>query len=508
MGYYFEIITILGIAFCSVFLVYYSFRNKNGLPTNWPIVGMLPALLINLHKINDYFVEIMEKNQLTFLFEGPWFSNMYLLATIDPDNVHHIMSKNFGNYPKGSKFNEIFDVLGDGIFNTDSSLWQYHRRMAQSFIGHPHFHQFLVEKIWEKVEGGLIPILDHVSKQGLEIDLQDLFERFTFDTICTIIMNYDPRSLSIDFPSVPPSKALDDVEEAVFYRHVVPTCVWKFQRWLGVGLEKKYRKAWRTLDDFIYKCISRKRQQIKQIVKGNKVGVDLMTLYMHEESKRATEKSSKDDNGEKFLRDTILNFFIAGRDTTSTTLSWFFYLLSKNPQVLSKIKQELASTVKGQNDNLSKSFEQLSDKLVYLHGALCEALRLYPPVVFEHKSPIESDILPSGHLVNPKTQIIFNLYAMARMKSIWGDDCYEFKPERWISERGKIRHEPSYKFLAFNAGPRTCVGKNMAFIQMKAIATTIIQNYHIQAVQGHLVVPNISIILHMKHGFKVRVLST
>ncbi|KAJ0098003.1 hypothetical protein Patl1_27587 [Pistacia atlantica] len=89
------------------------------------------------------------------------------------------------------------------------------------------------------------------------------------------------------------------------------------------------------------------------------------------------------------------------------------------------------------------------NKLVYLHGALCEALRLYPPVPFQHKS-------------------------------IWGDDCLEFKPQRWISEKGRIKHEPSYKFLAFNAGPRTCLGKEVAFTQMKAVAAAIIHNYNVQ----------------------------
>lgn len=199
-----------------------------------------------------------------------------------------------------------------------------------------------------------------------------------------------------------------------------------------------------------------------------------------------------------------MNFFIAGRDTTSASLSWFFYLLSTNPQVNSKIKKELDNINVLMNNE--KYFREVNSKLVYLHAALCEALRLYPPVVFQAKSPIESDMLPSGHHVDRNRQIIFNLYAMGRMKSLWGEDCYEFKPERWISEQGKIRHEPSYKFLAFNAGPRTCLGKDMAFTQMKLVAATIIQNYVIEAVEEHHVVPSISIILHMKYGFKVRVL--
>lgn len=140
-----------------------------------------------------------------------------------------------------------------------------------------------------------------------------------------------------------------------------------------------------------------------------------------------------------------------------------------------------------------------------MHGAFCEALRLYPPVPFQNKEPIEQDVLPSGHFVHPKMRVMFFLYAMGRMESIWGDDCLEFKPERWISERGTIKHEPSYKFLAFNAGPRTCLGKEVAFTQMKAVAATMIHNYQVSVVEGHPIAPNCSVILYMRDGLKVRV---
>ncbi|XP_021725374.1 alkane hydroxylase MAH1-like [Chenopodium quinoa] len=481
---------VIFMIFVSFFFLCYLFRNKNGIPTNWPIVGMLFALLVNAHQVHDWLTELLEKLDMNFLFKGPWLANMKMFITLDPANVHHIMSKNFTNYPKGTKFNEMFDVFGDGIFNVDSDLWKLHRKMAHTFIGEPKFHRFLHDKVWEKVEKGLIPVLDHASKQGLVIDLQDLFYRFSLDTICTLVTGCDLGSLSIDWPHVPFANALDDAEEVILYRHFVPMSVWKFFRWLGVGNEKKYKKAWEILDDFVYKCITKKREEKKQESMKPQVGVDLLTLYM-DESQSINVTSVSD----KFLRDTILSFFIAGRDTTSTALSWFFYLLSKNPRVESKIRDELST------------METIHDyhKLIYVHGALCEALRLYPPVAFEQKASVESDVLPSGHQVDPNMQIIFNMYAMGRMKAIWGDDCYEFKPERWISERGNIRHEPSYKFLAFNAGPRTCLGKNMSFFQMKAVVATIIKNYTFQAVEGHQVVPDISLILRMKHGFMVKV---
>ncbi|KAK3017198.1 hypothetical protein RJ639_007753 [Escallonia herrerae] len=197
---------------------------------------------------------------------------------------------------------------------------------------------------------------------------------------------------------------------------------------------------------------------------------------------------------------------VAGRDTTSSGLTWFLWLVLTHREVEVKIREELKASIPEEAVEKSRLFnvEELS-KLVYLHAVLCEALRLYPPVPFRHKAPVKRDILSSGHHVHPKMKILFSPYAMGRMESIWGKDFLEFRPERWISERGMVKHDPSYKFLVFNAGPRTCLGKEVTFTQMKAVAAAIIHNYDIQVVEGHPVVPNVSIILYMKYGLMVMI---
>ena len=94
---------------------------------------------------------------------------------------------------------------------------------------------------------------------------------------------------------------------------------------------------------------------------------------------------------------------------------------------------------------------------------------------------------------------------MGRMEEIWGEDCMQYKPERWISEQGGLISIPSFKFTAFGGGPRSCLGKAMAFIQMKIVATSIIWNFHVEMVEVHPVSPSASVVLHMKHGLKVRI---
>ncbi|KAL1224439.1 Alkane hydroxylase MAH1 [Cardamine amara subsp. amara] len=493
---------------CFSFLFGYFLISKKPhrfFPTNWPFLGMLPGLLVEIHRVYDYMTEVLEASNLTYHFKGPWFGGLDMLITVDPANIYHIMSSNFANYPKGSEFKKIFDVLGDGIFNADSELWKDLRKSAQSLMSHQEFHRFTLRTSMSKLEKGLVPLLDHVAEKKLVVDLQDLFQRFTFDTTFVLATGFDPRCLSIEMPEIEFAKALDEAEEAIFFRYVKPEMVWKMQRLIGFGDELRMKKAHSTFDRVCFKCIASKRDQIlSESTNNESSSKDLLMSYMNVDT---TKYKLLNPSNEKFLRDMILSFMLAGRDTTGSALTWFFWLLSKNTKAITKIRQEINTQLSPRtNDSDSDSFDpQELNKLVYLHGALYEALRLYPPVPFQHKSPTKPDVLPSGHKVDASSKIVFCLYSLGRMKSVWGEDALEFKPERWISESGRLIHVPSFKFLSFNAGPRTCLGKDVAMTQMKTVAVKIIQNYEIKVVEGHKIEPVPSVILHMKYGLKVEV---
>ncbi|WZZ10224.1 hypothetical protein YC2023_096145 [Brassica napus] len=81
--------------------------------------------------------------------------------------------------------------------------------------------------------------------------------------------------------------------------------------------------------------------------------------------------------------------------------------------------------------------------------------------------------------------------------------CFRFKPERWVSDTGELRLEPSHKFFSFNAGPRTCLGKYTVMTHLKIILVEILQYYDIEVVKGHKIEPLPGLTLHMKHGVKV-----
>lgn len=162
--------------------------------------------------------------------------------------------------------------------------------------------------------------------------------------------------------------------------------------------------------------------------------------------------SEVNDDGEVLsdgeIRDMVLAFFLAGYETTSSTITWMLYLLSKDPQRLQKTRLEL--------DNLSTcppSFDELKN-LEYLKQVFLETLRLYPPVVYVQRGVYEETLLAGTDIKIPAgVTVQLSIYAMQRDKKAWGNDADLWIPERWNEQK----QNPAF-FGAFTAGPRECLG--------------------------------------------------
>ncbi|KAL4317220.1 alkane hydroxylase MAH1-like [Arachis ipaensis] len=301
---------------------------------DWPILGMLRQILSDLWHIHDFATNVLRQKGGTGEFMGPWFTKVNYMVTSDPMNVHHIMSKSFDNYVKGPEFREIFQAFGDGIVTADSESLRYLRTMHHFLLRQQSFETTVEKTFQEKVQNSLLPILDHAWLHGNVLDLQDVFSRLMFDETCIMVLGYDPKSLSIEFPLVEVEKAFDEIEESIFYRHIVPRSVWKFQEWLQIGEEKKMTKACKVFDRFLYSCIATKRQELNECNKSS--GDDLLSAIM-----MMGEEKGKMVHDDKFLRDAVFNLFVAGRDPITSALTWFFWLVATHPLVEAKILEEI-----------------------------------------------------------------------------------------------------------------------------------------------------------------------
>ncbi|XVF01779.1 hypothetical protein REPUB_Repub04eG0118700 [Reevesia pubescens] len=488
-----------------VFIVIHSLRQKSryGLPV-WPFLGMLPSLVSGLQAdMYEWISNILCQQNGTFKFKGPWFSSLNCVVTADPRNLEHLLKTKFSVFPKGPFFRDtVRDLLGDGIFSADDETWQRQRKTASIEFHSAKFRQLTTESLLELVHARLLPVLENAVNKSISIDLQDILLRLTFDNVCMIAFGVDPGCLRPGLPEIPFARAFEDATEATMQRFFTPTCIWKTMRYLNLGTEKNLKRSIKGVDEFAEEVIRTRKKELSLQTEEKKQRSDLLTVFMR----------LKDEQGkpfsDKFLRDICVNFILAGRDTSSVALSWFFWLLEKNPTVEEKILAEICRIINEReemkNGPLIFTPEEIK-KMDYLQAALSEALRLYPSVPVDHKEVVEDNVLPDGTVLKKGTKVIYAIYAMGRMEAIWGKDCREYKPERWLRD-GRYMSESAYKFTAFNGGPRLCLGKDFAYYQMKFAAASIIYRYRVKLVKGHPVAPKLALTMYMKHGLKVNLI--
>ncbi|KAI3845169.1 hypothetical protein MKX03_007900 [Papaver bracteatum] len=491
------IFLVLFIFSLSIAIGIFLEKTSNGI-NYWLFLGSLPALLMNSNRLPDWFTEVFHSlGRGSFFIDGPIFSKLKYFVTCHPQNIEYILKTDFNNFPKGPVFRQIFDSLGDGIVSVDFDAWKVQRRMAHTAFIASEFKDLLFGTSRKVVEEQLVPLLALVTKTGSSVDLQEVCSRFAFDVSMNAAFGVHENYLSTELPSNDLANAVAKVQESIIYRHVMPMFLWKLMRRFNIGWERECTKALKIIDARFYQLISRKRNDLLRGIKS----FDLLASHIKTREQMSTNISSlPTTNEDKFLRDTMSSLFAAGNDAISSGIIWFFWLVFKTPAAEAKILEELKLlffSIRRKQLEENHEWPYVFDArnltgLVYLHAAICESLRLYPPIPLNSKAVLKEVALPDGSLVKPGMQIIISNYSVGRMSWIWGEDCMEFKPERWIDNNGKlIRHENMSKFVTFNLGPRTCLGKDMAFTQIKTVAA------------AH-VVPKPAITLHMENGLKVK----
>ncbi|GLJ25952.1 hypothetical protein SUGI_0497490 [Cryptomeria japonica] len=467
-----------------------KFRNNGAYP---PLVGTMLSHVMNFERLHDYHTEQAERCK-TFRVMYPTFSYVF---TTDPINVEHILKTNFTNYVKGISNHEIMrDLLGDGIFNVDGDKWRQQRKLAGLEFSTKVFMDFS-GVVFSSIAVKLASIFKEAAEEKKCVEMQDLFMRSSFDAICKVVFGVDINSLSSTKSRAGPetsfAEAFDVANAMMFHRYV--GSFWKVKKVFNIGSEAILRKNIKIVDDFLYKVIEIRRQEVVSAEKEN-VKPDILSRYI-----TLSDKESSETFSDKYLRDFILNFMMAARDTTALTLSWFLYMLCKHPQVQEKIVKEISSVIEDTESTDIGTFahcltHEVLDKMHYLHASLSETLRLYPAVPVDGKYVVKDDILPDGFKVNKGDFVSYVPYAMGRMAFLWGNDAKEFKPERWI-ENGVFHPQSPFKFTAFQAGPRICIGRDFAYLQMKIIAAVLLRFYKFEMVKPKEIRYRTMLTLHM-----------
>ncbi|KAF3632398.1 putative cytochromeC1-like [Capsicum annuum] len=369
--------TILSLLLCG-FIVHLLTKELNGKKRYHPIGGTIFNQLFNFHRLHHYMTDLAGKYR-TYRLISPFKNEIY---TSDPANVEYILKTNFDNYGKGwYNYNILKDLLGDGIFAVDGDKWREQRKLSSHDFSTRILRDFSTA-VFKKDVAKLAQILSEAASANKTVDIQDLFLKASLDSIFRVAFGVELDSMSgSNEEGKKFSDAFDNANAVLIWRYV--DILWKIKRALSIGSEAKLRDNIRTIDAFVYKLIHRKTEQM------NKPETDLSLPWKKEDIlSRLLQITGTDP---KYLRDIILNFILAGRDTTAITLSWFIYVLCKYPHVQGKIAQEIKeTTIEKENatdimDFAANVSEDAFEKMQYLHAALTETLRIYPAVPVDAK---------------------------------------------------------------------------------------------------------------------------
>lgn len=142
-------------------------------------------------------------------------------------------------------------------------------------------------------------------------------------------------------------------------------------------------------------------------------------------------------------------------------MTWTLYSILHHPAHLQRIEDEIYSL----STATTPSYADLTSStgpLRFTNAVISESLRLHPPVPLEIQENTGSlpIVLPDGNIVHPGEKVLWSPWVMARSPRIWGEDADSFRPDRWLEST--FKEKTAYEWPVFHAGPRNCLGKNLA----------------------------------------------
>jgi cytochrome P450 len=412
----------------------------------------------------DYFTEIFHKYGDVV---GMRIGNFRTFVIYHPNDIEEMLVNKARMYHKGRILQANKFLFGEGLLTSEGDFWLRQRRLSQ-----PTFHRDRVAS-YATVMGEYAEQMLAGWHAGEERDLHEEMMNLALRIVGKTLFDADVTS---DAREVGETLDLLLKIAANFGRSVL------IPLWVPTPRNLRAKAGVRRLDKIIYRIIAQRRAS------GNDTGDLLSTLLRV----RDTDGSRMSD---RQLRDESITLFLAGHETTASTLSWTFWLLAQNPHVEKRFHDELHGVLGGRTPTMDDL-----PRLPYLGHILSESLRLYPPAWgIARLAEQEHEI--AGYPVFPR-------YGMATAQWVvhrdprWFDAPLEFRPERW--ESGLAKQLPRFAYFPFGGGPRQCIGNTFALMEASVVLATIGQKFRFQPVPGQRAEPFASITMRPKRGIRVR----
>lgn len=376
---------------------------------------------------------------------------IYLLN--HPRHIKHVLQDNHLNYGKGSLYNELRTMHGDGLVTSEGESWQRQRRQTQPAFYHHHDETFA--RIIADATATMLERWPAAAEAGCALDIREEMRNLTLEILLQCLFS---THLACEAEILCP--ALDTAEKRINPASSLNPLKPLLKR-LPTPANLRLRRALRTIDSFAYRLIANRRQCPVQ-------NGDLLSLLL------AAGKNGRvlDD---QHVRDAMITLVDSGYDSTANAITWAWYLLSRNPAVGRKLRRELSHVLCVR----APTFQDLP-QLTYTQMVVQETLRLYPSAWAIARTAINDDEI-EGYRFPAKSILVMSPYTAHRRPASW-ENPEGFDPERFASERSKGREQ--FAYFPFGGGPRICLGKRFALMEAELVLATVAQKWRLDLVPG------------------------
>uniref|UniRef100_A0A8D8S787 Cytochrome P450 6j1 n=1 Tax=Cacopsylla melanoneura TaxID=428564 RepID=A0A8D8S787_9HEMI len=433
-----------------------------------PLVGNLGRIVRNDINIGYLLKELCDE-RVSDRFFGFYMTREPVLILNDADLVMQVMLKDFSLFnDKGFHVDEDFDMICNNIFFLKGQRWRFQRnKMAPAFTSGKQRAMYSIINACSKSFIKHLNKLSQETPRGLELDIKSTIEDLYTDIVCKCILGLEMHSIENPDREY---KAIQDATLKPNWRLHVK----QVTQFLMPYLDRKIRISDKHIEDWFY-GFAEKNVSLRNEKKIERVDLlqNLINIY--------NENHNMDVNSEEYfglrqLAANIFVFIVAGYETSALTTTFFLQKMALHPDIQERLRREILD-VKKSKPNGQLEYEDYKG-MTYLSMVLDETLRMYPVLpIFLRRTIAPYPIPHSDVTLDAGTYVITPVVALHYSSKYWTNP-HQFDPERF-SETNRPNIVPG-SFIPFNEGPRQCIGKRFAYLQMKSSICEILTNFEIK----------------------------
>ncbi|KAF8193953.1 cytochrome P450 [Mycena galopus ATCC 62051] len=426
----------------------------------------------------------------------------------DPRAMQSILVKEQDAYEETAVFVETNRVIfGPGLVSTTGDIHKRQRKLVNPIFSPSNLRELV--PAFQSVAERLTDVLMTECRAGgggSRVDMSEWMSRAALEAVGQTVLGYsfDPLDSPVNNPY---THAIRELIPTIFslslIRQFAPFLVRLGPAWIRRRLvewtpNKAVQKV-KRMSDVMHQTavdILEDRREGLRREEGGVLGArakDIISLLL-----RANQiASTKEQLSEAELTGQMTVMIFGAQDTSSSALSRIMYMLSLRPDIQQNIRREIRAA---QTSDHPLNLDEVSS-FPWLDAVLKETLRLYPPVPFVRRTALEERTIPfttlsgdmSSVIIPRGTTLFLGIAGANRLKSVWGSDAEEWKPERWL-EGDFHKADPSLRLpgiysgmMSFLGGQRSCIGYKFAQIEIKILLIALISRFEVSSTKDEIV---------------------